>query len=78
MTPLLIEELGKDFILGAGGAIYGHPMGPTAGARAFRQAIDATLGGITLAEAAKRSPELEAALSLWQVPTQGEDVSNTG
>jgi 2,3-diketo-5-methylthiopentyl-1-phosphate enolase len=78
MTPLLIKELGKDFILGAGGAIYGHPMGPTAGARAFRQAIDATLGGITLAEAAKRSPELEAALSLWQVPTQGEDVSNTG
>jgi 2,3-diketo-5-methylthiopentyl-1-phosphate enolase len=73
MLPVLYEELGVDFILGAGGAIYGHPMGPTAGAIAFHQAIEATLAGIQLADAAKNLPELQAALSLWKVNQEGPE-----
>ena len=38
--PRLFNDLGRDFIIGAGGAIHAHPMGPAAGARAFRQGID--------------------------------------
>ncbi len=38
--PKLFNDLGRDFIIGAGGAIHAHPMGPAAGARAFRQGID--------------------------------------
>ena len=37
----IYRDLGPDSIMGAGGAIHGHPMGPVAGARAMRQAIDA-------------------------------------
>jgi 2,3-diketo-5-methylthiopentyl-1-phosphate enolase len=66
MLPVLFEELGCDFIIGSGGAIYGHPLGPAAGARAFRQAIAATLGGVPLAQAAENQPELREALALWQ------------
>jgi 2,3-diketo-5-methylthiopentyl-1-phosphate enolase len=74
MMPVLFEELGQDFIIGSGGAIYGHPMGPTAGARAFRQAVEATLGGVPLAQAAEKQPELQVALSLWAAsPRMSED-----
>jgi 2,3-diketo-5-methylthiopentyl-1-phosphate enolase len=38
--PRLFDDLGRDFIIGAGGAIHAHPMGAAAGARAFRQGID--------------------------------------
>ncbi len=64
-VPQIVRDLGKDCILGAGGAIHGHPMGPVAGARAMRQAIDATVAGIPLEEAAKQHPELRAALDAW-------------
>ena len=37
-------ELGPDIVLGAGGAIQGHPDGAAAGADAMRQAIDAVHG----------------------------------
>ena len=37
-------------------------MGATAGAKAFRQAIDATMKGIPLEEYAKEHSELDAAL----------------
>lgn len=65
MVPAIIRDLGKDCILGAGGAIHGHPMGPVAGGKAMRQAIDATLQGITLQEAAEQHPELKSAIEAW-------------
>ena len=61
----LIADLGTEFAIGAGGAVHGHPMGPVAGARAIRQAIDACLQGEPLADAAQRLPELAAALTTW-------------
>ena len=36
----IMHKFGNDVMIAAGGAIHGHPMGPAAGARAFRQGID--------------------------------------
>jgi 2,3-diketo-5-methylthiopentyl-1-phosphate enolase len=58
-----LRDLGPDIILGAGGAIQGHPNGAAAGGNAMRQAIDAALAGIPIAEAAKEHPELAAAIA---------------
>lgn len=61
----LIDDLGLDAAFDAGGAVHGHPMGTAAGARALRQAIDATIGGEGLTAAAGHQPELAAALRAW-------------
>lgn len=63
----LIKKFGNDVMIAAGGAIHGHPMGPAAGARAFRQGIDAVLAGKTLREAGKEYKELGMALDLWGI-----------
>lgn len=67
MLPTLMEDLGKDWIIGAGGAIHGHPMGATAGARAFRQAIDAVMAGVSLEDAIKEHKELKASIDAWGI-----------
>jgi 2,3-diketo-5-methylthiopentyl-1-phosphate enolase len=64
VEPMLAEN-GPDMIFMAGGGILGHPMGYTAGAKAFRQAIDAAMAGIPLDVASKTQPELRAALETW-------------
>ena len=43
LVPALIETFGNDFVIQAGGGIHGHPEGTVAGAKAMRQAVDATL-----------------------------------
>ncbi len=45
-----------------GGGIHGHPQGTIAGARAARQALDATLKGIKLKDYAKTHLELKQAI----------------
>lgn len=67
MLPVLFEDLGNDFIVAAGGAIHGHPMGAPAGARALRQGIDAMMQGRALEDAAKEYPELKAAIEAWGI-----------
>lgn len=67
LIPVLMEEFGIDQIIPAGGGMLGHPMGYKAGAMAWRQAIDATLAGQTLVEAAHTKPELKAAIEKWGV-----------
>jgi ribulose-bisphosphate carboxylase large chain len=74
---LLLHHLGEDVILQFGGGTIGHPMGIAAGATANRVALEVMVkarneGRNLLAEgpdilraAAKRSPELEMALSTW-------------
>jgi len=62
--PVLHAFLGKDFIVGAGGAVYGHPMGAAAGALAFRQGISVLLAGGTL-EGNREHAELAAAIDKW-------------
>jgi 2,3-diketo-5-methylthiopentyl-1-phosphate enolase len=63
----VINELGKDTVLGAGGGVHAHPMGPKAGVMAIRQAIDAVITGRGVMEAAKEYKELKAAIDLWGV-----------
>jgi 2,3-diketo-5-methylthiopentyl-1-phosphate enolase len=71
LVPTLLDDAGNDVLLGVGAGIHGHPMGPTAGATAFRQAIDATMKGVSLREAAKSHKELQVAIDKWGV--FGED-----
>jgi ribulose-bisphosphate carboxylase large chain len=65
LVPALIEFFGKDFVIQAGGGIHGHRDGTVAGAKAMRQAVDATLKGIPLTEYAKTYRELKIALQTW-------------
>lgn len=71
MVPLLFQDMGRDFMVGAGGPVHGHPMGPAAGARALRQAIDAVMEGVPLSAAAEKQSELKAAIELWGVSEMG-------
>jgi ribulose-bisphosphate carboxylase large chain len=76
-THQLIQHLGEDTVLQFGGGTVGHPMGIAAGATANRVAVEATIkarnegrdlltaGEDILRGAAKRSPELQAALDTW-------------
>ncbi|MFZ7131684.1 MAG: RuBisCO large subunit C-terminal-like domain-containing protein [Eubacteriales bacterium] len=64
-VPITMNELGIDICLAAGGAIHGHPMGATAGAISMRQAVAATLQGVTLREYAKDHKELAAIVDTW-------------
>jgi 2,3-diketo-5-methylthiopentyl-1-phosphate enolase len=61
----IVNALGMDVMIGSGGGIHAHPMGPKAGARALRQAIDAAVKGVKLEEYAKEHEELGVALGVW-------------
>jgi 2,3-diketo-5-methylthiopentyl-1-phosphate enolase len=74
MVPKVMADLGNDIVIGSGGGIHAHPQGPVAGGMAFRQAIDATMRGISLADHAKEHPELDAVLERWSDPF-GKGVS---
>jgi ribulose-bisphosphate carboxylase large chain len=66
LVPALLETFGNDVVLQAGGGIHGHPEGTVNGAKAMRQAVNATLEGQSLAEYAKTHKELSVALQHWQ------------
>ena len=66
LVPTLMETFGNDFVIQAGGGIHGHPQGTICGAKALRQAVDATLEGKTLEEYAKNHRELASALKQWK------------
>jgi len=73
----LLHHLGEDVILQFGGGTIGHPLGIAAGATANRVALEAMVkarnegrdllieGPEVLRTAAKRSRELDMALSTW-------------
>jgi ribulose-bisphosphate carboxylase large chain len=65
-VPATYKALGSnDLIFAAGGGIVAHPGGPAAGVRALRQAWEAALEGVPLAEAATAQPELREALATF-------------
>lgn len=66
LVPALMGFFGKDFVIQAGGGIHGHTDGTVAGANAMRQAVDASLKGMSLEEYAKSHKELQVALNLWK------------
>jgi 2,3-diketo-5-methylthiopentyl-1-phosphate enolase len=69
-VPDIVRELGNEVMIGSGGGIHAHPDGSAAGARAFREAIDATIKGIPLDQAAKEHEALAKSLGLWGVHTE--------
>jgi ribulose-bisphosphate carboxylase large chain len=64
--PNLIELLGTDIVFQFGGGCHGHPDGTFNGAKAIRQAMDAVLNGISLAEYAETHIQLKKALKIWK------------
>ncbi|MFB6071457.1 MAG: type III ribulose-bisphosphate carboxylase [Halobacterium sp.] len=68
VAPLL-DAVGTDVMVQVGGGIHGHPDGTAAGARAFRQAIDAYQAGVDPGEYAEDHEELAAALDKWGTGT---------
>ncbi|MGB9748965.1 MAG: type III ribulose-bisphosphate carboxylase [Candidatus Woesearchaeota archaeon] len=67
MIPKLYEIFGNDVIMQFGGGIHAHPSGTITGARACRQALEATLKGISLEEASKNHDELREAIEKWGI-----------
>ncbi|MGC9037409.1 MAG: type III ribulose-bisphosphate carboxylase [Candidatus Micrarchaeia archaeon] len=65
LVPYVVKLLGQDIVIQAGGGIDGHPKGVYAGAKAMRQAIEASIEGIDLEEYAKSHKELNEALQYW-------------
>ncbi len=66
LVPSLMNFFGKDFVIQAGGGIHGHSGGTVSGAKAMRQAVDATLQNIPLKEYAETHKELQRALEIWK------------
>ena len=69
LVPELMELVGSDIIIQAGGGIWGHPDGGKAGAMALRQAIDAALDETSLEDVARKQKELRRAIDTWGVST---------
>ncbi len=55
----------SDLIYAAGGGIVAHPDGVAAGVQSLRQAWDAAISGVALADFAKTKPELARALEAY-------------
>ncbi|MGM0590326.1 MAG: type III ribulose-bisphosphate carboxylase [Halobacteriota archaeon] len=69
LVPELVERLGTNVVVQAGGGIHGHPDGTRAGAAALRQAVDATVAGTSLDEYAESHQELATAIETWGTET---------
>ena len=66
ITDDIIKFMGNNVVIQAGGGVHGHPSGTIAGAKAMRQAVDATLKKISLKKYAKTHKELKEALGKWE------------
>ena len=61
-VPAVVDILGKDIVIQAGGGVHGHPDGTRMGAGAMREALEAKMQGIPLEEYAKEHEALRRAL----------------
>ena len=59
------EELGRDIIIGIGGAIQGHPLGTDVGSATAVAAVEATANGEPLESLAARHEGMRIALASW-------------
>ncbi len=64
--PAMMKYMGNDIIIQAGGGVHGHPNGSIAGAKAMRQAVSATMHGVSLEDFSKANKELAQALKKWK------------
>lgn len=66
-APGTWQALGStDLIFAAGGGIMAHPAGPAAGVAALREAWEAAVGGVPLADYARTRPALAQALEAYR------------
>ncbi len=65
IVPQIMELMGKDIVIQAGGGIHGHPFGTQAGSCAMRQSVEAVMKKIPLKKYAKNHVELDEALKKW-------------
>jgi ribulose-bisphosphate carboxylase large chain len=65
MVEELLKISGSDIVVQMGGGIHGHPGGTVKGAMAARQAVDAFVEGVSLADYAEEHKELKEALDKW-------------
>ncbi len=65
LVPKIIKFMGNDVVLQAGGGVHGHPHGSVYGAKAMRQAVNASIQKISLKKYAKTHEELKQALKKW-------------
>lgn len=64
-APATYQGLGStDLIITAGGGIIAHPLGVAAGVKAMKEAWEAALSGVPLAEFARTRPSLQRALEV--------------
>ncbi len=63
--PALMDAMGNDIIMQFGGGCHGHPDGTYAGAKAIRQALEATIYKIPIPAYAEYHRELKRALEKW-------------
>lgn len=64
-VPDLIKILGTEMVFQFGGGCHGHPDGTEEGAKAIRQAVDASLEGVSLEDYSANHPQLKKALEKW-------------
>lgn len=62
----LMDILGKDLVIQAGGGVHGHPDGTKVGATAMKQAVQAYMDGVDLNDYAQSHSELKKALEKWK------------
>lgn len=67
LVPNVVEILGNDTVVQAGGGVHGHPDGTRAGGRAMREAAEVAVSDETLKQRAEVSNELAVALEKWGV-----------
>lgn len=65
VVKTFVDELGKDIVLAAGGAVHGHPNGAAAGVGAMLGAIEAAVAGIDIKVAAEENQDLKLACEFW-------------
>jgi ribulose-bisphosphate carboxylase large chain len=71
----IYEKVGTvDFGFVPGRGVFGHPMGPRAGAASIRQAWDAIVADVPLSEYAAQHVELNAAIEFFgnAAPVNGD------
>jgi ribulose-bisphosphate carboxylase large chain len=69
LVPTLLDRLGTNLCVQAGGGIHGHPDGTHAGAKALRQAVEAATSDRSLEAAAADHPALATAVDRWGTET---------
>jgi len=65
--PKLMSYMGNNIIMQFGGGCHGHPDGTAAGARAIRQALEASMKRIPLKKYSIEHNELKKALEKWGI-----------